>query len=115
MIGKFTMNMVQATGVAGVPSTTTQMSGAELVGHQFIADRDHVALTHGFAMDALVLVYMPFMMLHLLSKTRLISVTYVFFAIVVLLEYVTGIWDSLNYHRVCENRLDTRKGMLMWK
>jgi uncharacterized membrane protein len=66
-------------------------------------------------MAALVLVFTPFLMLHLLSKTRLISITYVVFAIVVLLGYVTGIWDSLNYNRVCGTRLDAEMGMLIWK
>jgi hypothetical protein len=109
------MDMVQATGVAGVPSNTTQMSGVELVGHQFVADGDHVALTHGYAMVVLVLVFTPVLMLHLLSKTRLISVTNVFFTIVALLGYVTGIWDSLNYNRVRGIRLDAEMGMLIWK
>jgi len=109
------MDMGQATGIAGVPSSTTQMSGVELVGHQFVCDGDRVALTHGYAMAALVLVLTPFLMLHLLSKTRLISVTYVLFAIVVLLGYVTGIWDSLNYNRVRRTRLVGKMGMLTWK
>lgn len=102
------MNMIQATGIAGVPDSTTQMSGAELVGHQSINDGDYVALTHGYAMAALVLVFAPFLMLHLLSNIRLISVTYVVFASMVVLGNVSGIWDSLNYNWVCETRPDVK-------
>lgn len=99
-VGRFNMDMLQATGIGGVPSSGTQLSGVELVGTQFVASADKVSTAHGYIMAAVVLICAPVLMLHLLSKARLVWVSCASFVTVLLLGYAMGIWDSFNYNRV---------------
>jgi hypothetical protein len=55
--GKFTMDMIQATGMGGVPVAVSSMSGVTLIGNQFIEDGDDASITHGYSMAALLLVF----------------------------------------------------------
>jgi len=51
------MDMIQATGLGGVPVAVSSMSGVTLIGNQFIEDGDDASITHGYSMAALQLVF----------------------------------------------------------
>jgi hypothetical protein len=95
------MDMTQATGPGGVPAASSISSGITLTGNQYIKDGDELSVTHGYAMAALVLVFTPILILHLLSGARLRWINYTVFILVAVLGLVCGFYDSMTYNRVC--------------
>jgi hypothetical protein len=80
--GKCTVDMVQATGLGGVPVAVSSMSGVTLIGNRFIEDGDDASITHGYSMAALLLVFTPVLVPHLISEVRLRWLNYLVFIIV---------------------------------
>jgi hypothetical protein len=101
--GKFTLDMIQATGLGGVPVAVSSMSGVTLTGNQFIEDGDDASITHGYSVAALLLFFTPLLMLHLISGVRLRWLNYLIFIIVLLIRLAAGFFDSTYYNRVLSN------------
>jgi hypothetical protein len=92
--GKFTLDMIQATGLGGVPVAVSSMLGVTLTGNQFIEDGDDASITHGYSVAALLLFFTPLLMLHLISGVRLRWLNYLVFIIVLLIGLAAGFFDS---------------------
>jgi hypothetical protein len=106
------MNMVQATGVGGVPANTSVMSGTVLVGSE-TAGSDQVSAIHGYLMAFATLVLGPLTMIstELLHKPRLLTIISIFFTLVALAGLVTGVFDSLVYNRVRNFGIHVQTGL----
>ena len=78
------MDMIQATGLGGVPVAVSSISGVTLIGNQFIEDDDDddASITHGYSMAALLLVFTPVLVPHLISEVQLRWLNYLVFIIV---------------------------------
>lgn len=95
------MDMVQATGVGGVPASTSVISGTVLVGSETVGS-DQASAIHGYLMAFATLVLGPLTMIlvDLLHKPRPVIITSIFFALVALVGLAVGVFDSLLYNRV---------------
>lgn len=98
---KITMDMVQATGPGAVPEASTISSGVTLNGKQYIKNGDDFAVTHGYAMEALLILFTPLLMLHVFSGARFRWINYTIFDIVAVVGLAAGFYDSTIYTRVC--------------
>ena len=95
------MDMIQATGVGGLPVNKSAMSGTVLIGNE-TAGNDQVSPIHGCLMAFATLVLGPLTMIliDLLRKPRLLTIISTFFILVALVGLATGAFDSLLYNRV---------------
>jgi hypothetical protein len=63
--------MIQAISQGGVLDAASVSSGVTFNGKQYIQDGDYVSVTHGYVMAALVLLFPPILILHVLAESRL--------------------------------------------
>jgi hypothetical protein len=99
--GKFTVDMTQATSQGGVPAASSVSSGVTFNGKKYVQDGDYVSVTHGYVMAAFVLIFTPFLIVHLLSGARLRWLNYTIFTLVGVVGLACGFYDSTYYNRVC--------------
>ncbi|OBT88244.1 hypothetical protein VE02_02776 [Pseudogymnoascus sp. 03VT05] len=98
--GHFTMNMVQATGLGGVPLASNITSGATLLG-SLVKDGDKASKAHGFLMALVALVIIPFdvIIIGLFKWPMLHVFTGSLVLFLVLTAMGLGIYVSTEYNR----------------
>jgi hypothetical protein len=96
------MDMVQATGVGGVPANAGAMSGVTLVGGP-ISDGDKSSIIHGVLMVFSTLILYPFgvILIGAFKSVRIHAINSCFLLFLALVGLGLGIYVSTEYNRAC--------------
>lgn len=96
------MDMVSATGTnISTLTNSTTLTGVTLVGKQFTTDFDFESPAHGYIMAATVFIFVPLLILHIVSGKNCLSLTGTIVGVLAVLGLILGVWSSVIYNRVC--------------
>lgn len=100
-LGQFTMDMVQATGAEGVPTNTTSMSGAAMVGDARV-DHEYGSAFHALLMVGTFVILFPLgvLWLRVFDKVLLHWLNQAFGVLLIIVGAGIGIYIGLMYNKV---------------